>query len=436
MLSLVTTTTIPFQAASPPPTLLPVASNPALQRLAQARRVLLLQGSVGPFFDRLTHWLHGRGTKVHRVVFHAGDRRDCRAIEPIAFRGRLEEWPGVFARLLESHQIDCVALFGQARPHHASALTMARPAGIPVVVFEEGYVRPGFATMELGGVNGHSTTLDRYRWCSGPDGEEPTWPSADAPGGLQWRMALHAVRHYLPLCALPPLNPHHVHHRSTRMWHHLVHWLRTIWRWSRHHRADALTVARLANERYFFFPLQNEGDAQITEHSPFRSVQQSVARVLESFARHAPAEALLVVRQHPWSRGHRETERAVLSVAERLGVRHRVVHLHEGDTAALVRHALGIVVVNSTVGLLALRDGRPLMVLGDAVYRRAGLCHTDDLDRFWCAPRAPAAERVQRFLRQLIGLTQVPCDLYAPRRTPLNWPINTPRVPPGSVVSR
>jgi capsular polysaccharide export protein len=228
VLSLVTTTTTPCRSASPPAAILPVACNPALERLARSRRVLLLQGPVGPFFDRLTHWLHGQGAQVHRVAFHTGDQWDCRAMEPIRFLGRPDEWPEAFTRLLESHRIDCVALFGQARPHHATALAMARPAGIPVVVFEEGYVRPGFATMELDGVNGHSTTLDRYRWCSGPYGE-PVWPPTDAAGRLQWRMALHAMRHYLPLCSLPPLNPHHVHHRSTHMRHHLAHWLRTAW---------------------------------------------------------------------------------------------------------------------------------------------------------------------------------------------------------------
>ena len=160
-------------------------------------------------------------------------------------------------------------------------------------------------------------------------------------------------------------------------------------------------------------------------------MQQSVAKVLASFARHAPADALLVVRQHPWSRGHRETERAVLLVAERLGVARRVVHLHEGDTAALVRQALGVVVVNSTVGLIALRQHRPLMVLGDAVYRRPGLCHMDELDSFWRGARAPEPALVQRFLRQLITLTQVPCDLYAPRHAPLNWGT---RRQPGAVV--
>ena len=38
-----------------------VSGNPALTALLQSHSVLLLQGPVGPFFDRLTHWLKGNG---------------------------------------------------------------------------------------------------------------------------------------------------------------------------------------------------------------------------------------------------------------------------------------------------------------------------------------------------------------------------------------
>ena len=147
MLSLVTAPNEPHRLAPPSPRL--VADNPALARLAHSSRVLLLQGPVGPFFDRLAQWLLGRGAQVHRVVFQAGDRLDCQALEPLVFRGTLEDWPGFLGRLIASYGIDCVALFGQSRPHHAAALEVARQAGVSAVVLEEGYVRPGFATVEL-----------------------------------------------------------------------------------------------------------------------------------------------------------------------------------------------------------------------------------------------------------------------------------------------
>lgn len=90
----------------------PVSGNPALWRLSNARSVLLLQGPVGPFFDRLAHWLQARATTVRRVVLHAGDRLDCQAVKPIAYRGSLHEWPEFLAGLITRHGIDCVVLFG------------------------------------------------------------------------------------------------------------------------------------------------------------------------------------------------------------------------------------------------------------------------------------------------------------------------------------
>lgn len=65
--------------------------------------------------------------------------------------------------IFTTFKVDCIVLFGQARPHHAKAMVLASLLGIKVVVVEEGYFRPRFLSMELGGVNGFSSTLERYR---------------------------------------------------------------------------------------------------------------------------------------------------------------------------------------------------------------------------------------------------------------------------------
>ena len=57
-----------------------ISSNPAPGSLARSRSVLMLQGQVGPFFDRLTHWLRAQGVgQINRVAFSGGDRWDCKA---------------------------------------------------------------------------------------------------------------------------------------------------------------------------------------------------------------------------------------------------------------------------------------------------------------------------------------------------------------------
>jgi hypothetical protein len=82
-----------------------VNENPALAVLKASRSVLLLQGPVGPFFDRLSQWLMARSKEVHRIVFSGGDQHDCKVIAPIKFVGSLNEWDRFFEEQLEYSRI-------------------------------------------------------------------------------------------------------------------------------------------------------------------------------------------------------------------------------------------------------------------------------------------------------------------------------------------
>lgn len=395
-----------------------VDHNPAAAVLRRARHALLLQGPVGPFFDRLARWLRAGGTQVSRIVLHGGDEGDCQAVPPVRFRGAPAHWPAFLERFLRAHTPDVLVLFGQSRRYHQAAIGLARRRGLEVVVLEEGYWRPGFVTMELDGVNGASRTLERFS-----AGTQFPPVVRDDNGWSFQQMAWYASLHYLRLGWQGARYPAYEHHRSARPGVHLRHWLHT-WalkpvRWVRDRRAQAALLCKPPG--YFLVPLQHEGDAQLVHHSPFGGNRAFLERVIDSFARHAPADTRLVVRQHPHGRAGNRHASLVRELAARHGIGPRVQFLQEADTTALVAHARGVVVVNSTVGLLAIERGVPVQVLGEAVYRYAGVTDLGSLESFWQRPwQAPAAERA-RFLQELRQLTQMPCSLYAPCSTPLNW---------------
>ena len=125
-------------------------------RDVQATHALLLQGPVGPFFTRLARELVREGVGVTKVNFNAGDALFYRGPGAVAFRRPAEEWPAFARALIEQRGIDAVFLFGDCRPMHVQAVAIARELGIPVWVFEEGYLRPHFITLEEHGVNGYS----------------------------------------------------------------------------------------------------------------------------------------------------------------------------------------------------------------------------------------------------------------------------------------
>lgn len=398
-----------------------VPCNPALLRLQAARRLLMLQGPVGPFFDRLAVWLMAQGVKVHRIALQGGDLHDSRVLEPIAFHGTPHEWPAFCTDLLQRLDADCLILFGQARHYHRTAIDIAHRLGITVVVLEEGYFRPGYLTMELDGVNGYSNTLKRFHWRADAPGTSMELQRPASTEGQFGNMAWAAIRHYLAMRWQRRSFADYQHHRPVSIRHYSRYWVASWLRKLMRTTADERRLRTLADHDYFFVPLQHDGDAQITHHSPFQENTEFIIQVLRSFALNAPADTLLVFKQHPMSRGGSGHATFIRALAGELGVLDRVWHLVEGHTPTLVAQARGVVVINSTVGLQCLLRKKPLAVLGEALYKLPGLAFQGPLDRFWQACPLPTTEVVEHFLAQVLNLTQVPCNVYGVREESLLW---------------
>ncbi len=397
-----------------------VSANPALTALLQSRSVLLLQGPVGPFFDRLTEWLKAKGVPlVNRVVFSGGDEWDCRAQIPLHFKSTLVEWPMYLQYLFNTFKVDCIVLFGQARPHHAKAMVLASLLGIKVVVVEEGYFRPRYLTLELGGVNGYSSTLERYRWSF-----DTSTPPA-APPVSAWeqsvRMGWYAAMHYAVMAWRHSHFPFYQHHKNTSVVQQAAYWLRSWAKKAVHLGQDTRKLAAMKGGSYFFVPLQHDLDAQIELHSAFAKNTDFIVQVMQSFAQHAPSHLRLVFKQHPMSRGGLGHADIVAAKAKELGIAHRVVFLTEGKAGLLVKKAQGVVCINSTVGLIALQQGKPLCALGEAIYGDFDGVFKGGLDAFWGIQAHVQSLLCIRQMAALQHLTQMPGDLYATSSVKLPW---------------
>ena len=396
--------------------------NPALIQLENSKQVLLLQGPVGPFFDRLTVWLQRKETQVHRIAFQGGDLFDSKALKPMLYQGTLKEWPNYLAATIKQLQIDCLVMFGQSRKYHERARSYANSIGLPLVVLEEGYFRPGYITMELGGVNGYSSTLEKYQWqksathtVSGIQSDVARWHFQS--------MAIHASLHYIAMQRDTDKFPDYEHHRNNNPTHYAFYWLRSWYRKIRLSRIDYRFQKKLFsnNQPYFFVPLQYDDDAQITHHSSFGKNANFITRVMQSFAQNSAADSWLVFRHHPHSRGGNGHAELISKLASDLGMRYRVHHMTEGDTPDLAQRSLGVVLINSTVGLQAIERGAPLMVMGDALYKRDGVSFGGNLDDFWRQACAPRKKTAFNFLSQIKNLTQAPASVYAKFDQPLRW---------------
>lgn len=383
-------------------------------RLAN-RNILLLQGLMGPLFRRVGQALRRDGYGVHKVNFNGGDRLFWRLPNGIDYIGSAEAWPEALERLIREREITDVVLFGDCRPMHMSAIALCRNLQIQVHVFEEGYIRPGWVTLELGGVNAHSSLPRDPDWYRAEAAKLPATPEHyPAPSSFR-RRAIEAIAYNL---ADVLTRRHYAHWENHRPWHPLVEGMGWARRLSRRKSAalrseDLLARLEASADRYMIFPLQLDSDAQIRLHSSFAGVADALQMVITSFAAHAPAPMRLVVKEHPLDNGVRDWRGETAALAALHGISDRVDFLESGDIAPVARRAEGLVTINSTSGTLALAFDVPVIVLGRAIYDIDGITFQGKLDDFWSNPGRPDSATFAAFCRVLIERCLVPGGFFS-----------------------
>lgn len=381
----------------------------------QMRRYLFLQGMATPFFAQLGAKLAERGHVVKRINFTAGDRLFWRLPGSVAYRGNLTEWPRTLEMYLNEWRITDVILFGDWRPLHAVAIRIARLRGLTVHVFEEGYIRPNWVTLEQGGVNKNSSLPRDPAWFRSAARSLPPWHGGSPVYGsftlrASWDVLYHGWT-WLWAWRYPG-------YRTHLPIHPFVDYACWIKRFARapaaRKRTDAALQALVACGRpYYLVPLQLDSDSQLRINSSFGSLVPAIDTIIASFARHAPPETALLLKEHPLDNQRTDWEAQAMATAERLGVRDRIFYVAHGDVGSLMQRSRGVVTVNSTSGMQALALGVPIVALAQPIYHMPGLTFQGGLDRFWCDGEAPDAALVDDFRRVVADRALINGDFFS-----------------------
>jgi len=389
-----------FKPAVTAPSRLPQRPRAPIHK-PERRAFLFLQGPPGPLLHDLAIAMRERGMKVERINICAGDRVDWPE-QATDFRGRFRDWPVFFDNFLREHQITDILMFGDCRPYHVSARGVAALRGVRTYVLEEGYLRPHWMTLELDGVNGHSRLARNKEWLIDQAKGLPPEPFLPPITASFRRRVRDTARHYIAVHAGLPAYPFYRTHRPGSAIMEAIGW---GWKYLTRGVRDRRTghvLRGLEGKPYFLFPLQLSGDYQIRSHSPFPDMRAAASYVMESFARHAPDEAHLLIKAHPFDTSLFNWARYIDRQARRLGIGDRVRFIDGGDLQQLAADTTGMVCVNSTSATLALAAGRPVCTLGEAIYKVPGLTFPRHLDEFWTDPIEPEPGLYGAFRRVLV----------------------------------
>jgi capsular polysaccharide export protein len=378
------------------------------------RNFLFLQGVCSPFFHELAIRVSALNAGVFRINFTAGDNVLWKGSNSISFNRPINQLPDFIAKAIAEYDITDLVVFGDTRPIHRPAIEIARSRGLRVHVFEEGYFRPYWITLERGGVNGYSSLPKDPVWYLEAGKRVPKYDNGRPFTSSFLLRAWHDVC-YNGIGIINPLfYRHYRHHAPVGPFVEYAHYLRRGTMVSLIRKRINNTVNDLlASKRPFYLvPLQLESDSQIRIHSQFKNMAEMLTLVMRSFALHAPNDAILVIKNHPLDSGVVNHGSTVSMLSDEYDISERIIYLEDGSLPDLLRHARGVVTVNSTVGGSSLVHMCPTIALGCAVYNMEGLTFQGGLDRFWIEPIPPDQLLLRHFRNVVIHTTQINGGFY------------------------
>ena len=366
--------------------------------------------------------MDAKGWKTIKINFNSGDQGFQGRGAHISFSGGASEWQQWFEGILESFRPSAVLLFGDQRPIHVTARRVAEQRDVKVVCFEEGYIRPDYITMELGGNNANSSIRDREIDQTNQVAPKPE--KAIQSYGFS-SMARYATRYFMTMQLDWLQFPYYQHHRQRGIYKEAILWARNTyrkWRWYNFNLRKIQTIIEKHENAYYVVALQVHDDMQLRVHGCGWTVEVMIESVIGSFARHADPAHHLVFKGHPLDRGHGSYRELTRMMAALNRVEERVHYIDDGSLGLLSRHSRGMVTVNSTSAMVSFGHGKPVFALGHSFYERL-TCNGSDrslagLDRFWSVPPEADIERWRAFRAQMIEHCLVNGSFYVESESP------------------
>lgn len=390
-----------------------------LDELVQrSQKVLLLQGPIGAFFTDLSFWLQSLGKTVYKINFNGGDAHFYPAsIEnTINYTGSVSEFYPALTLFCKKNEIDALVCFGDNRKYHKIGKKVAGDLGLDFWVFEEGYFRPDYVTLEKTGVNAFSTLPKSAEFFleKAENLPEPPRPLKLAKGFLP--MAKRAIAYYLETYRKRSDFPKYQHHRILNLKYYIKLWVKSAIKRTCYYLRDRSFARQVKAGKlgeFFIVPLQVYDDSQVKVHCDYGSVAEFLKSVLQSFAEQAPAHLNLIVKHHPMDRGFIDYTHIIQDFEQHYPqLAGRIYYIHDVPLPVFLRYGKGMVTINSTSGISGLHHNMPVLTLGRANYDFEGLTHQGSLADFWHNPTQPIPEVFEAYRKYHLFKTMINGSFY------------------------
>ncbi len=401
-------------------------NNSSVELIRKLKRPLLLQGPIGGFFRHLMREYKSAGATPFKINFNGGDEYYMRGFSEnvFSYKEPMINFGEYVKEFIQRNRIDGIILFGDCRPLHKVAIEVARANNVAVFVFEEGYIRPNFITLEVDGVNANSPLMGKIEEelkdfkVSKAYNDEEFQHTKD----LQVKhfhdmkdMVIRAMNYWFYMEIGKVNFKYYEHHKDGDFFRSMFYWAKSYFKKKFYKTKESWIedyVQRDLDKKYFLVALQVYNDSQIKDHSKFRNNKRFIYNVMRSFAKNSNGTDFLIIKQHPLDVPYHNYSKFIKHLMGSFKLENRVLYVHDLHLPTLIKHSKGLITINSTTGLSSLYHKIPTITMGRALYNIKGLCFQYGIDKFWKSKLSVNYNTFKKFRNLLITKTQIVGSFY------------------------
>ena len=371
---------------------------------------LFLVGPIGSFFSRLSRYLENKDVKTYKIQFPLHEYGFPK-FKTIAYSKEIDYFKDFLRKIILEKKIKHIFMYGNVLIPHRHAIELVeefKTEGIQIYahIFELGYLRPNFVTLEDKGVNYESSFILNKEFFSQ---QEPykVFPLA-RDKGLRLRKiwkSITFINHSFKKYKIVEFE-HKLQPKPIYLWFQLKGFLLKYY----YRIKENKIKRRIFSENPFFIViLQVSSDSQITKGSKIGDIYQFIEYVIKKFSKSNVKNTNLIFKHHPRDRGYNNYSELITINAKKYGIQNEVFYIHDCYLSNVFRNpnCKGTILINSTVGYQSLYHSVPVKSFGISPYNINGITYQKNLISFFNDPETVDKLLFNKFYKYLLENSQI-----------------------------
>ena len=371
---------------------------------------LFLMGPIGTFFARLSNYLEENNVRTYKILFplHEYGFNQSRIIK---YDQNINYFKKFLSKTLINYEIKHIFMYGNVLIPHKQALDLVQELkiegnNINTHIFELGYLRPNFVTLENEGINYNSSLIKSREFYLKQDSfSDLPIPKKHARFRIRkiWKTISfinHSFKNYKIVEKDHKLQPKPIY-----IWYQIKGFILKYFFFFTEYKLKNYFLGK----NYFLVILQVSTDSQLTEGSDFKDNKKFIYKVIKDFAEANPNGVNLVFKHHPRDRGYTNYFNQIKKISNEFDVLNKVFYFHDYFLSKLFQNpnCKGTVLINSTVGYQSLYHSVPVKSLGITPYNIEGLSGQQDLTSFFRNPSIVDRLLFKKFYKHVMENSQI-----------------------------